>query len=87
MPSGVFEAYEAQLEPLRAERLLDAAQAASAHLAGRAWWDRMVAAANGIVSEVRERARVLFTFNGRPIGTSGGLRQAFGEHVGTRVDS
>jgi hypothetical protein len=88
MPAGLFEAYEAQLEPLRAGRLLDAAQAATAQYAGKDWWDRMVETARGLAREATERARVLFTFNGRPIGTSNGLRRAFGAHVtGGRVES
>lgn len=88
MPAGLFEAYEARLEPLRAERVLDAAQAATAMHAGKDWWESMLARARGVVREATERARVLFTFNGRPIGTSNGLRRAFGEHVtGGRVES
>ncbi len=88
MPSGVFEAYEAQLEPLRAERVLDAAQAASAIHAGREWWESMLARARGVVHEVVRRAFPMFTWNGAPVNSSASLRQRFEQGVtGGRVES
>lgn len=87
MPHPVFECHVQQIEPLRAERLLDAAAAATAMHRKKDWWDDLLARARGVVREVVERAGPLFTFNGRAVNTSDGLRREFGQHVsGGRVD-
>jgi hypothetical protein len=84
MPHPLFAAIVREMEPIRAERLLDAAQAASVpHMGKEAarWWDRTVAAARGLAREIVERAGPLFTFNSRPINSSAGLRAEFNQHV------
>lgn len=89
MPLGLFEGYERQMPVLRAERLLDAAQAASVPHMGReaqGWYDRMIAAARGVVEDVVRRAAPMFTWNGRKLGSSRELRAKFNEHVSARVD-
>jgi hypothetical protein len=88
MPHTVFAAHAKHLTALKAERLLDAAQAALAQTQPQSWWDTMIAAARGVAVEVVKRAGPLFTFNSRPINTSDGLRKAFSEGVtGGRVES
>jgi hypothetical protein len=84
----MFIAHVQQLEVIRAERLLDAAQAALAQSQPQSWWDTMIAAARGVAVEVVKRAGPLFTWNGQSINTSDGLRKAFSEGVtGGRVES
>jgi hypothetical protein len=91
MPHPLFAAIVREMEPIRAERLLDAAQAASVpHMGKEAarWWDRTVAAARGLAREIVERAGPLFTWNGSAVNSSQGLRQKFAEGVtGGRVES
>jgi hypothetical protein len=84
----MFTAHTRRMDALRAERLLDAAQAATAHYAGREWWDSTLAAARGVVAEVVRRTGPLFTWNGQGVNSSNGLRQRFAQHVtGSRVDA
>ena len=88
MPSGVFESYERNMEPLRAERMLDAATAATAQFQKTDWWEGLLARARGAAAEVARRAAPLFTWNGAPVNSSQGLRRKFAEGVtGGRVES
>jgi hypothetical protein len=87
MPHPMFSRHVRELDRLKAERLLDAAQAATAQFQKAEWWDGMLARARGVASEIVAKVGPLFTFNGHAINTSGGLRRAFSEHVATRVDA
>lgn len=91
MPHPMFVAHVTQLEPLRAERLLDAAQAASVPHMGKeaaGWFERLTAQARGMAAEVVKRAFPMFTWNGAAVNTSHGLRQRFAASVsGGRVES
>lgn len=87
MPHPLFVAHTTHLDALRASRLLDAAQAAAAVNAPSSWWDALIARARGVAVEMVRRAGPMFTFNARPINSSQGLRQAFGQSVSTRVES
>lgn len=89
MPHPMFVAHTKHLEPLKAERLLDAAEAASVPHMGKeaaGWFDRMIAAARGMAAEVVRRAEPLFTWNSQPVHTSAGLRAKFAEGVSTQVE-
>lgn len=83
----MFVAHRKRLDALKAERLLDAAQAALAQSQPQSWWDTMIAAARGVAVEIVKRAGPLFTFNGVGINSSSGLRAKFSESVGARVES
>jgi hypothetical protein len=84
----MFAAHVREMESIGAERILDAAQAAAAVHAGREWWDKMLARARGVAVEAVRRVVPLFTWNGRGINSSAGLRKAFSEGVtGGRVES
>jgi hypothetical protein len=70
MPTDLFMAYVDQMPRLRAERLLDAAQAALAEHHKPEWWDAQLAAARGDAQEggtTTGRPSSPFRFNGQPI--------------------
>jgi hypothetical protein len=89
MLSGLFEAHLAMLPRLRAEALMDAAEAtAAATYSPEGWWERMAAIAKGAAAQLARRAGPLFTWNGKAVNTSSGLRRAFAQGVsGGRVES
>lgn len=87
MPHPVFTAHVKHMDALRAQRILDAAEAAAVQFHPLTWWDSMLARARGVVAEIKDRIGPLFTFNSRPINTSRDLRSAFSEHVSSGVES
>lgn len=51
MTIGLFERYAEEMDSLRAERLLDAAQAATAQHQKEPWWDALAERARGVPSQ------------------------------------
>jgi hypothetical protein len=87
MPHLMFVAHCDQLEAIRAERLLDAAQAATAQFQKQSWWDGLLASARGVVRDVAEKLEPMFVWNGRALNSSEELRQKFAQDVsGSRVE-
>lgn len=87
MPHPVFTAHIKHMDALRAERLLDAATAATAQFQKAEWWDRLVARARGMAAEIAARVGPMFTWNGSPVNSSAGLRRKFADGVNARVES
>lgn len=70
---GMFEACVAQMDPLRAERILDMAQAAAAVHAKQDWWDALIARAQGAKRAVAQAGG--FMFNGAAVSFDGLFRR------------
>jgi hypothetical protein len=81
MPHPMFTAMVREMEPIRAERMLDAATAALAPHHKQTWWDDLLARARGVAVDLVKRAEPLFSFNGRAVNSSAALRHEFGQHV------
>lgn len=81
---GEFKAYLREMDPIAAERLLDAAQAAGVPYMGEKagdWFDKIIARINRDVVEVSQKAEALFTWNGAAVGIRG-LKTKLGETFG-----
>lgn len=70
MPTNLFMAYHDAMPRIRAERLLDAAQAAMAQFHKPAWWNAQLATASGDTEEAvaaASRPASAFRLNGQPV--------------------
>jgi hypothetical protein len=82
MTTDVFSGYVDELAPLRAERLLDLANAANP---SKPWIDRLISTIQRAAHEAAIVAGSVFTVNGKPVGVDG-LKRWFGKVVGRVAD-
>lgn len=78
MTTDMFSGYVDELQALRAEALLDAANAANP---SKPWLDRMIGTIQRAAHEAAIMAGSVFTVNGSPVGVDG-LRRWFSRVVG-----